>query len=737
MNTLRYLYYNTLPLIKTHSTPFMIILVVTASFFLHLFFPIRQLFVTPDSALSDILNFNYPLKSYLSDSLKNNNLPLWSSMLGNGFPVLGEAEVGAFSLINLILFRFFPTDIAFNLGYVVTFLLFGYGMYALCYNLFASRSVALFCALIWEFSGFHAAQIPHWNHLQTLAFFPFIFLIIYRYIFLESRKEILLLPLLISQQIFCGHYQYVFMTWTAIFVYISFRCGIENQWFRILSKRNYMILLMIFLGLGISSIQLLPSFEFFSQSTRNSLLELNGSRAGSMSISHLLQYIHPYILGDIRNGTYDYFRYPIGYWETIGYIGFIPFVLAISSILFLKKKKDIYILFGTIAILILFALEDNSPINFIFSFAPFSMFRIHSRFIEFASFFLVIAMGHSFVMVQKKCKTHSIKGLTLVVFLFFSIDVFIFSYTYNPSLPVSDILTKPKSFDYLNDQNNSVYVYSPDVVWFSYFQQYGWKYPYDYLYLQNGVIPNYTSLFNIKNISIYSGFELTKMARNTNIISTSIEVLNDEKVATISSSTIHILKLQGVSRIVSPYRILGNDVSQLSTVSPPHSRLPKFLVYTVKNSKPNFYFASQPQLIPYYYQFNQMVQTNKVLNADAYLSTNLFDSTATGSGTIEIISSSPTRHILQTNTNNPSYLVTQIYSYPGWNVTIDGKNNPIITANLIGSAVKVPSGIHTIKFEYIPRSLYAGAALTGIISLLYFILVIRSVYPRQKIVLKH
>jgi len=56
--------------------------------------------VTPDYGLSDVWNFNYPLKNLLSESLKQGKIPFWTDMIGNGFPIAAEGQIGAFSPIN-------------------------------------------------------------------------------------------------------------------------------------------------------------------------------------------------------------------------------------------------------------------------------------------------------------------------------------------------------------------------------------------------------------------------------------------------------------------------------------------------------------------------------------------------------------------------------------------------------------------------------------------------------------
>ena len=51
--------------------------------------------------------------------------------------------------------------------------------------------------------------------------------------------------------------------------------------------------------------------------------------------------------------------------------------------------------------------------------------------------------------------------------------------------------------------------------------------------------------------------------------------------------------------------------------------------------------------------------------------------------------------------------------YPGWKVLIDGREHPLLRANLINRAVFVPAGEHEVVFQYRPESLTAGYELAS------------------------
>jgi len=58
-------------------------------------------------------------------------------------------------------------------------------------------------------------------------------------------------------------------------------------------------------------------------------------------------------------------------------------------------------------------------------------------------------------------------------------------------------------------------------------------------------------------------------------------------------------------------------------------------------------------------------------------------------------------------------LVLSDQYYPGWRATVDGDSAEIVRADTVFRGVCVPSGEHTVRFEYRPRSLVVGVVMTA------------------------
>ncbi|MBZ0185433.1 MAG: YfhO family protein [Candidatus Obscuribacterales bacterium] len=62
-------------------------------------------------------------------------------------------------------------------------------------------------------------------------------------------------------------------------------------------------------------------------------------------------------------------------------------------------------------------------------------------------------------------------------------------------------------------------------------------------------------------------------------------------------------------------------------------------------------------------------------------------------------------------TSSAGYLVVTDTYYPGWKVFIDGVETPVLRANYMFRAVKIPKGDHIVRFQYIPQPFWIGVCI--------------------------
>ncbi len=79
------------------------------------------------------------------------------------------------------------------------------------------------------------------------------------------------------------------------------------------------------------------------------------------------------------------------------------------------------------------------------------------------------------------------------------------------------------------------------------------------------------------------------------------------------------------------------------------------------------------------------------------------------------------------NSRNGFAVFSDIYYPYGWKAYIDGKEVPIIRANYVLRALKIPAGNHEIKFDFHPSSFYTGDTIAAITSWILIGLAILSI----------
>jgi hypothetical protein len=83
-----------------------------------------------------------------------------------------------------------------------------------------------------------------------------------------------------------------------------------------------------------------------------------------------------------------------------------------------------------------------------------------------------------------------------------------------------------------------------------------------------------------------------------------------------------------------------------------------------------------------------------------------------GTGTVEILSDRSEEVELAVTASAEGFLFLSDQDYPGWEATVNGEARPILRANHVFRALRVPSGISRVVFRYRPTSVRAGFAVS-------------------------
>ncbi len=80
------------------------------------------------------------------------------------------------------------------------------------------------------------------------------------------------------------------------------------------------------------------------------------------------------------------------------------------------------------------------------------------------------------------------------------------------------------------------------------------------------------------------------------------------------------------------------------------------------------------------------------------------------------------------NSKNGLAVFADMYYPYGWKAYVDGKETPIMKADYVLRAIKVPAGQHKIEFKFHPKSFYTGNTMAMISSLLLYLMLGVSIF---------
>ena len=102
------------------------------------------------------------------------------------------------------------------------------------------------------------------------------------------------------------------------------------------------------------------------------------------------------------------------------------------------------------------------------------------------------------------------------------------------------------------------------------------------------------------------------------------------------------------------------------------------------------------------------------------------DSRSDRPSAVSITSYTPTAVELVADMSGPGFVVLTDSDYPGWQAFVNGRREPILRANTLVRAVRVPAGRSRIEFRYVPWTFYIGTALAAVPIALGLVLVMRK-----------
>lgn len=699
------------------------LVIITVSAVIYFWKPLtgNLVVMTPDYGRSDAWHFSFATRYTYGEALRDNRVPIWESDVGGGFPFFAEGQTGMLYLPNLITYRVFPPVIAYNVSFITTIGLLGTGMFWFLRLYAIGVFPALLAALAFMLSGLTQTELPHITLLQGFSLMPVTLAVVTKLARRPSVTWMSVIAFILSQQILTGYPQAVFITVLVAVPYLAMTARGAKE-----GKRTvFMLITALVLALGLGAVQLIPSREFQTQIQTAEGYDPKDAAWFSYPFSHLNQFFLPFANGNPKYGTYPHQNLLAGniFWETSGYFGIIAVVIAIIGYLVhpnVRKHALTIVAVAGLAGSFLLMTGKYSPFYIVYSFWPFTLFRVPARFIwvfvmSGASLFAV-----SFDQFWKSNREWRLRRFILLAAGIGNILIVLLSYHgYELFLPADELLSEPASTAYV-EPGTRIIALAPEKAHNAEFLNYGWTRPETYLFLRNYLDPNSNLLWGIPHQQVYAGRMLRRPSFLQNMLSDSFRT--GEKEATASTASANLLAMTRVGTVFSPLTINNSTLRPIATEAGGHHAI---RVYRNDRTVPPAYFVTELKPVKNLPDAVRTVGSPEFNPVREALTTGEARSfSEAGHATVEIITDKDTDlHIRLANVEHESYLVVPRTFYPGWNLEIDGSPSDIEIVNIAYMGFRIPAGSQSVLLRYRPLSFLTGALVsiaTGGVLILVF-----------------
>jgi hypothetical protein len=295
--------------------------------------------------ITDPVRQQYPWRFLAVEQVKKWELPLWNPYSMAGTPLLGSVQAAVFYPFN-IFFLMLPFSFAWSLLIILQPMLAGGFLYFYLRSLGMYRVSSLFGGFVFAFCGFSVAWMEWGTVLHVGLWLPLILLTMDKLFFhihflnLERKKFSyvwsLIFVLALSASFFAGHLQIFFYVFLVSFIYFFVR------WLQYGAPIKFLVwyVLLISSFLLVTFIQWFPTVQLIAESARD-IDQINWQQTEGWFIPwhHLIQFVAPDFFGN--PATLNYWG-TWNYGELTGYIGIVPFVMALYALFFRHERKTFF-----------------------------------------------------------------------------------------------------------------------------------------------------------------------------------------------------------------------------------------------------------------------------------------------------------------------------------------------------------------------------------------------------------
>ncbi len=695
----------------------------------------------------------YPLHHLLGQSLADGQLPLWSPLISGGYPAMAEGEMGTMYPLNLLLFRHLEPYNAYQVAMFLAPLLSLVTAYAYLAYRRHSLPAALLGAIVFAAGGFTLGHLRFLNQVQAMSMLPLCLLFAERFLDRRRLMDAALSASAWAVAILAGSYAVAWLTGVAMILVVLLRCGEfpdpsrlvgtslrwpRKRWLQVVQALAVIPGAALLTAL-LAAPQIILTLDFLPLTTRAAGVPWEEAAAGSLDLHTLIHFVAPWFHGIPARGTY---QLPGPYWETLGYVGILPVVLALGSLAVFRARdrRTVVIPWALVALGILGAFGADLPL-----FGPahhllpgFAWVGAPGRFLLLAQLGLgmVAAVGLDSVVDRLSgWSEHRGPALAAVVAFAFLVGTAVdLGYHGAPLLRWmgrDTLLTKlpstaaipglgPFRLLSLLDDGSPAAVHHPvageeplerklrALTWPEYS-------------LVQGIATASTSLpLAIANYRLLEERLLDALPRT------------EAGGLQVTNNALNLLYFLGVRVVSSQVPLESDSLVFLGEVPVPGLEAP-VLLYGLPDPYPRAYLARTVKRCGLDVAVERIEAGRFGMGWDpcgagAMGEGREPEESRSVAGFPQLTGRGLTFLDYTVNLLNPGYLVVRETQAPGWRVTVDEMEAELIPVDLVYRAVAVPDGRHTVRMEYRPRGMSWGLAanLLGLLVVAFAVFVSRA-----------
>jgi len=714
--------------------------------------------------LSDVVSQLYLWSMLSVDIIKTGHWPLWNPFSFAGTPLLATFHSATLYPLNALLFL--NQKIGWGLLIASQPLLAMTFMYLYLRTISISKLGSIFGAIIFSFAGLMTTRLEFGTAVHTASWLPLILLSTEKFLSRMKFRWLLLSTFAWLFLILAGYSQIAFYSILIFVIYCVFRIFTRKESYKQRLSIFIFVVFPLIFGLLLSSIQILPSFELFTQSIRSTDPYIKGVNFGLLPLQNIITFFAPDFFGHHSTGNFwGFWNYP----ETAGFAGVLAVILSILaatrirnfhsifftslliiSLLFvfqtpfgkmpyvlhlpvigvasasralfiigfclsilgafgldqlereLKKKRKliVYVLAGywvvvaAIVIGILISLKLFQPWAHLLDIELFSQnLRVGLRNLVFPSGILLFATI-SIIFLSKI----SIRFTQILLIMIIIVDLFRFSWKYNPFVSKHLIFPETPLIEFLQKQ----------------------QFPFRIVAEPGEIFPaNMWIAYGIESIDGYDPLYSKRFGQFLQIINSggfSEGVSRYGKVENFSSPLFDLTNTKYV--LLMKRREDSTPGPDGTKILYKYENLNKLkLIFedgTVRVYENTKAFNRAYLVHNYLVEREENNLAKRLLNEDLTKTVLLEEDPLVVSSKpypddkVNLVSYSANSSKWQVKTKEPGLLVVADSYYPGWRVLVDGWDTRIYRANFAFRAVPVPAGEHQVEFIYDPLSFKIG-----------------------------